>query len=235
MNIFKRHAMWALPILVMLLITPFTSTLDLWVANMAFYGSSHEATTHGFFTTPFLDFIYLYGVVPAQIICGASTLVLILSFWAPRFVPFRNMCAALSLTLCVGSGLITHSVLKEFWGRPRPRQIVEFGGNQQFRAYYQPLFTSAPEPSRSFPSGHSTCGFYFFSLFFLARRLNKKGLAWSSLAFSLILGGLLSLARIVQGGHFISDVLIAALIMWETAYVADYLMFEKKWQHEPAR
>ncbi|WP_231909278.1 phosphatase PAP2 family protein [Candidatus Protochlamydia naegleriophila] len=34
---------------------------------------------------------------------------------------------------------------------------------------------------------------------------------------TLFLGGALSLARIAQGGHFLSDILVSALIMWLTA------------------
>ncbi|MBS0655563.1 MAG: phosphatase PAP2 family protein, partial [Verrucomicrobia bacterium] len=97
------------------------------------------------------------------------------------------------------------------------------------RAYYQPLFSSAPEPSKSFPSGHSTCGFYFFCVYFLAKRYRYPLLARGAFAFSIILGSLLSLARIVQGGHFISDVVIAAIIMWLTAYFVDFVVFDAKW------
>src|SRR5262249_29616014 len=144
------------------------------------------------------------------------------------FKAFRKACLVLSLTLTVGSGFITHTVLKEFWGRPRPRQIVEFGGNQHFRAYYEPLFDKALEPSRSFPCGHSTCGFSFFSLYFLFRRYGAMHLARGALIISFLLGGLLSVARIVQGGHFISDVLMSGLIMWLTAYFVDALVYAKK-------
>lgn len=44
------------------------------------------------------------------------------------------------------------------------------------------------------------------------------------LAFGL--GGFLSIARIVQGGHFITDIFASALIMWYTAYFVDYLIYK---------
>ena len=50
----------------------------------------------------------------------------------------------------------------------------------------------------------------------------------AGLIISFGLGILLSMARIVQGGHFISDVLFAALLMWETAYFVDWLVFDCK-------
>lgn len=230
MNIFKKNINWALPVLILLLLTPFSAATDLFVAKFIFYRGAPEpvAASSGFFSTSFFDFIYLYGVLPAQLACGGALITLVLSIWIEKLKPYRKICIVLSLTLCIGSGLITHSVLKECWGRPRPRQITEFGGSQSFRAYYQPLFGKAPEPSKSFPSGHSTCGFYFFSVYFLAKRHRRTGLARSAFAFSLVLGGMLSAARLVQGGHFISDVFIAAIIMWLTAYFVDHMVYETK-------
>lgn len=187
-----------------------------------------EGAPQGFFSTSFFDFIYLYGVLPAQIVCGIAFISLVISPWVEKLKPFRKICLVLSLTLSIGAGLITHCILKECWGRPRPRQIVDFGGSQSFRAYYQPLFNKAPEPSKSFPSGHSTCGFYFFSLYFLAKRHRFSFLAKGFFIFSLVLGCMLSAARVVQGGHFISDVFIAAIIMWLTAYFVDRLIYEAK-------
>jgi lipid A 4'-phosphatase len=119
-------------------------------------------------------------------------------------------------------------VLKEHWGRPRPRQIVEFGGNEQFRPYYEPFFGSASVVMRSFPSGHSTCGFYFFCLYFIGKRGNSKLLQRAGITIGILLGTLLSAARIVQGGHFMTDVLISALIMWLTCYIIDYVLFEAR-------
>lgn len=210
--------------------TPFSAELDLAVAKMTFNRSWNgvEAIERGFFSTPFFDFIYLYGVLPSQLVCFAALIVMFLSIWKPKLKRYRGVCAVLSLTLGVGSLFITHTILKECWGRPRPRQTQEFGGQQPFRAYYQPLFNKAPEPSKSFPSGHSTCGFYFFCLYFLGRRFSLKALSQFGLITGFVLGGMLSMARIVQGGHFISDVYVAGLIMWLTSYFIDYLVFDAR-------
>lgn len=224
----KKHWQWCAPLFLWLVITPFSSELDLAVAKTAFYREwAHTPTgEYGFFSTPFFDFIYLWGVLPAQVISFIAASTLIASIWYAPAVRFRSVCLVLSLTLGIGSGVITHFVLKESWGRPRPRQIIDFGGNQPFRAYYQPQFKNTPEPSKSFPSGHSTCGFYFFCLYFLGKRLKRKRLAYIGMSTSLILGTVISLARIVQGGHFISDICISALIMWYTAYILDYLIYQ---------
>lgn len=69
-------------------------------------------------------------------------------------------------------------------------------------------------------------GFYFFSLALVARRLNYNKTFWIALALALSLGILLSLARIAQGGHFVSDTLVSALVMWLSAYACD------RWVHQ---
>lgn len=219
---------WAVPLLLLFLLTPFSASLDLFVAKMTFYRgwSAQDPQEYGFYTTPFFSFLYLYGGIPASLTAFAAACCIIASKWNNSLKKYRGAFFVMCITLFLGSLVITNLVLKENWGRPRPRQLIEFGGSQSFRAFYEPLFASAPEPSKSFPSGHSTCGFYFFCLYFLGRRYKQNYVAILGLAVALGLGGVLSLARIVQGGHFISDAYIAALIMWLTSYFVDYLVFE---------
>lgn len=228
MNSFKRNALWAMPLILLVLITPFSGTLDLFITKMAFYRSWEQSAPleYGFYTNSFFDFIYLYGGIPAAMIAAIAGICLAASFWKEKLKQYRGVCAVLCLTLFLGSLVITHSLLKECWGRPRPRQVVDFGGSQSFRAFYAPLFAETPEPSKSFPSGHATCGFYFFCFYFLGRRYKLPKVAAFGLISAFCFGGALSVARIVQGGHFLSDAYIAGLIMWLTAYFVDYLVFD---------
>src|ERR1700733_7568151 len=151
LDVYKRHALWAVPTLLFILFSFFSAKVDLFIAQATFYhdwiGSQQEP--YGFFSTPFFDFIYLWGVLPAQLIFSVAVISLILSPWIARCKRYRSICIMLGLTLALGSGFITHSLLKEWWGRPRPRQIVNFGGNQSFRPFYKPLFNNTPEPSKS--------------------------------------------------------------------------------------
>jgi lipid A 4'-phosphatase len=224
----KRQSLWLVPILMMLIITPFTPYLDLCVAKFTYVNETIQegGKLSGFFSNSFFDFLYLYGVLPAQITCGGATCLLFFSLFFDALKKWRSPALVLSLTLAIGSGFIAHSILKEFWVRPRPRQVVQFGGKQLFCPYYKPLAYKTTQTCKSMPSGHSTTGFYFFALYFLGRRLQRPQLATVGLMVSLSLGGLLSLARIVQGGHFVSDVFVSALIMWLSAYFIDYLVFE---------
>jgi len=70
-------------------------------------------------------------------------------------------------------------------------------------------------------------GFAFFAFYFLGKRLNKKWMSVLGVVLALALGVGLGITRIAQGGHFFSDVLATALIMWLTAFAFDKLLFEE--------
>jgi lipid A 4'-phosphatase len=41
-------------------------------------------------------------------------------------------------TLALGPGLLTNVILKDHWGRPRPIDVTQFGGDQHFVAWWDP-------------------------------------------------------------------------------------------------
>ena len=59
----------------------------------------------------------------------------------------------LFLVLIVGAGLIVNVILKDNFGRARPRDIVEFGGSEQFTPAF--VVSSACDRNCSFSSGDS--------------------------------------------------------------------------------
>ncbi len=115
---------------------------------------------------------------------------------------------ALALALVLGVGLVVHGVFKEHWGRPRPNAVQQFGGVKQF----QPLLVPSAQCARncSFVSGHAATGFVLLAVGLMAapqRRRFWLGLGWAA-------GLAVGWVRIVQGGHFLSDVLFAGFILW---------------------
>lgn len=107
----------------------------------------------------------------------------------------------LVILLALGPGLVVNSVFKEYWGRPRPQEIVQFGGKKEF---LQPWQKGVAHAGRSFPSGHSSAAFYLTAPFFLYRRKNAR-VARFWMIGGLSFGLMMSIARISQGGHFLSD------------------------------
>lgn len=214
--------------LLLLFFAPFSRDLDLSVSSY-FY-----ATETGFSTHPLWLFLYEYGPYLANITAGAALLLLIGSYFAKKLVSYRKIFLLLVLTLLIGSGLIAHGLLKDHWGRPRPRQITEFGGKYPFFPFYKPNFLGSQiveknaDILRSFPCGHCTMGFYFLALGIAFRRLSKKRLSLFAYAFAFAFGILLSIARIAMGGHFLSDTLVAFVVMWLTAESLDKLIFRAR-------
>jgi membrane-associated PAP2 superfamily phosphatase len=123
------------------------------------------------------------------------------SYFRKELKQWRRSGVFLVLLLALGPGLMVNAVFKDHWGRPRPREITQFGGKKQF---LQPWQKGEDGKGRSFPSGHASSAFYMSAPFFIYRRSNKR-LALFWLTGGLIFGILMSFARITQGGHFLSD------------------------------
>lgn len=166
------------------------------------------------------DFIYHYSNLPALAIAIVSLVGLVWGFFQQKLRKYRKICLFLVLGMIVGPGLIVNSLLKENWGRPRPRNIQNFGGKYQ---YEQVLEIDPSSSGKSFPSGHASIGFYFFILFLLLRREQRK---WAIvfLIFGILFGGLIGVARIVQGGHFFSDIIWSGGLGYLSSAALYYLL-----------
>jgi membrane-associated PAP2 superfamily phosphatase len=181
---------------------------------------------------PFSRFIYDYANVPAFIIFFGSILMLIFGYWKQKYAIYRKINLFLILIMLLGPGLIVNGIFKAYWGRPRPRQITEFGGSSQYLTVWQKGVSGA---GHSFPSGHASIGFYLFVLFFIFRKKNPK-LAYGSLLFALLFGILVGIIRIVQGGHFASDVMWAAGFVYLSSLIFYKILnldIEPFWSEEP--
>jgi lipid A 4'-phosphatase len=162
--------------------------------------------------------IYRFGVFPAALLVLVALLVHGVSQVRRGLRPWRLLCMFWILSTALGPGVLTNGLLKEYWGRPRPRELVEFGGHRRF----EPVLTyDASSAGKSFPSGHATMGFVLMGGYFLFYRQHRR-LAWTFLAVGGVGGALLGFARMAQGGHFLSDVLWAAAICWWSSLAVFY-------------
>jgi lipid A 4'-phosphatase len=122
----------------------------------------------------------------------------------------RRHALYLLLVMIVGPGLLVNGVFKEHWGRARPSQVVEFGGDKTFTRAAIPADQCAK--NCSFVSGHASVGFFFLALAFTDPRRRAR---WLVLGTGLGLG--IGLVRMLQGGHFLSDVVFAGVVVYLTA------------------
>jgi membrane-associated PAP2 superfamily phosphatase len=218
-------SMWyaIVPLLFFAAIAYFTPGIDLELSRY-FY----DPITNTFWSPRWAHIIRHWAIIPAMFIAVAASVFLILSYFVRRWKKWRPHALLLILPMALGAGIITHNLLKDRWGRPRPRQIENFGGTETFRPFYKPNLSVTEQPLKSFPCGHCTMGFYFFAVALLGRRLRCQWLFFAGLALALVLGVALSAARIAQGGHFLSDTLATAILMWVVSMATDWLLFSRE-------
>jgi membrane-associated PAP2 superfamily phosphatase len=164
-------------------------------------------------------FLYQYGNIPAFIIGGLGALAFLLSFFSAKFQPDRKAGLFIVVFLVLGPGLIVNIVFKDHWGRPRPADIVQFGGTETYRPSWNP---GVPGLGHSFPSGHASIGFFIMAPFFVLRR-RAPGWARRALAAGILYGMLMGLGRMIQGGHFLTDVIWAGCLVYLTGLFLYYL------------
>ena len=105
---------------------------------------------------------------------------------------------------------------KDTWGRARPINIQEFGGD---KIYTQPFIKSDQcEKNCSWISGESSADFSFITGIIIIK---------NSIFFfiNIILGLIVSFCRIAMGGHFLSDNIFAMIFMFYLAILYKFFIF----------
>ncbi|HEV2549467.1 MAG TPA: phosphatase PAP2 family protein [Stellaceae bacterium] len=201
--------------------------IDVWCANLFYREGS-------FYLSQWWPVRTIYAGVPyltdAIVVVVAATYCVSLWGGRPIWRIDGRAAAFLLLALALGPGLVVNTALKDHWGRARPTQIAEFGGAAQF--------TPAPLPAQqcarncSFPAGHPAIGFYLGAFAMLAR---ERGRRRSLAATAMVAGAAMGLARMAQGGHFLSDVVFSGLIVTGTNWLLYQAIMVKDWLRPLAR
>ena len=180
-------------------------------------------TADGFFleNRPPWVWLYRYGTLPGIIFIALSIVAYFLSTIRPGLDDLRRPAAIVVLSALLGSGIIANAVLKPYWGRPRPCQVREFGGEWGFRQVFSP---GTPGRGLSFPSGHCTMAFLFVAAFPARRRYPRA--ASGLVLFGLAYGLLMSATRVVQGAHFVTDTLWGLGVILLSAQLFDAILPE---------
>lgn len=118
------------------------------------------------------------------------------------------------LVLAIGCGFIVNFGLKDHFHRARPRDIVEFGGTKVFSPAFE--ISNQCRTNCSFSSGDAAGGFFCLAL---ALALSRRRAAFIA---GLVVGVVMSIARISSGAHFFSDTVTSFFVM---LIVADVLFF----------
>ncbi len=151
------------------------------------------------------------GWIPVALL---AYLIATLFMRSPDRVRRRHVLFLLALII-VGPLLLVNAGLKDHWGRARPNAVTQFGGE---RVYTPPLQPAAQcDKNCSFVSGHASAGFVLMGLYWTTRQRR-----W--LAAGIALGTAVGLGRMLQGGHFLSDVVFAFWAVYLSGAVLAWLM-----------
>ncbi len=165
--------------------------------------------------------VYTYAPFPGLVLAGGALFVFVAGFFEQILRPYRKQAAFLVLMLVLGPGLLVNVILKDNMGRARPTDIIEFGGSYQ---YSEPWQYGVSPNQKSFPSGHASIAFYMMAPWFIYRNRHKK-LGLIFLGFGLSFGALVGYSRMVQGGHYLSDVLWAGGLVYLCGLVLSWVLY----------
>lgn len=156
------------------------------------------------------------GLWVGTILVAPAVAALIVKLLLPRRRMLISGRATVFLitTLVLAPGLLVNVLLKDHWGRPRPIDVIQLGGDQKFVAWW--------DPRGDCPSN---CSFVSGDVAGAVWTVAPAALApphWRALAYAaaLALGTGMGTIRVMAGAHFPSDVIFAGvftfLIIWIT-------------------
>lgn len=126
-----------------------------------------------------------------------------------KVMGFGRRAAILALLVAAcGPGLLSEGLAKHTMGRPRPVQTDVFGGAAPFQGPFQ--IGDNPAVHRSFVSSTAAAGFSLLGLGLACGPLWRR--RW--LLIGLTAGGVVGFGRILQGGHYLSDVVFSFYAVW---------------------
>jgi lipid A 4'-phosphatase len=182
-------------------------------------GFSHLFYEEGrwFFLYNWWPVTFIYDSVPvitrATVALVVALTIIRLIGWPRRFQVRGSVIAYIALSLALGPGLFANVFLKDNMGRARPAQTVEFGGPH---AFTPALVKSHACPRNcSFVSGHAALAFFLATFAFLLHPGRARNAAFAG---AIAFGALVGLGRIVQGAHYLSDVIFAGFVSFATAW-----------------
>ena len=210
-----NHLFFVINILIGLSLLILMSNADLRIARLV-VGTNNQWP--GLYHQPWI-FLYKAAPVPGILLAIGALVVLCTEFFISCLKKYRRQSLFFILLLALGPGLLVNVILKDHLGRPRPQELTEFGGRQQFVQFWQ---TGPDIKNSSFPSGHASIAFSLMAPWFIFRKRRRSlGLSflWLGIGFGLLVG----ITRMMQGGHFLSDVLWAGGLVYITGELLSWL------------
>jgi lipid A 4'-phosphatase len=154
--------------------------------------------------------LYLYNRVFGRGLCGID----------------GKRVSYLLLVLVLGAGLVVNGILKDDFGRARPRDVEEFGGSKHFTPAF--VISQECDDNCSFSSGDGAGAFFALAL---ALALGRKR---AVLVAAVSYGVVVSSSRVATGAHFFSDSVVSFFVMLISADVLFHYLVLPEAEPAPA-
>lgn len=193
----------------------YTFPIDAYVSDIFF------DVNNGFKNNALLSFLhqFVYFLMGASLVTVSS--IIAFKFYNTRSFVFSEYRKLIYLLMCfiIGPGLIINMGFKEHSHRPRPSQTNIFNGANDYTPPFD--FSGQCKSNCSFVSGHASVGFMFFAFAFLHKDRSRRRLI---ILLSSLLGMTFGIARIMQGSHYLSDIIFSGVFVFITTYVIAKIM-----------
>ncbi|MFN8994692.1 MAG: phosphatase PAP2 family protein [Pseudomonadota bacterium] len=219
----RRGTLFVLCVLTVLTALVFTvfPGLDLWASSLFVDDQGQFALRSN------RDLVGLreVGMLLPRFVLGVFFAGLLVPLVFPSVRPFTDArkIVAVLLTFLLGPGLVTNVLLKEYWDRPRPVQVTEFGGPWQFKRWYDP--TGECLRNCSFVSGEGAAATAVIAAAAAMPSPIKAPAVIGASIFAIGVSGL----RLAFGGHFLSDLIFAALFTLIISWGCFRIMLDERY------
>ena len=161
---------------------------------------------------------------------GQALIVVLPILWALSFVrrfpalkARRAVFGFLLVGGLLGPVLLVDATLKEHSGRARPVRVEQFGGARQFTPAFIPADQCAA--NCSFVSGHVATAAFIMAFGWLGAPVVRRRWLLASIGFA----ALLALARMLPGGHFLSDTIFAWFATYFSLWLTEWIFRRLRW------
>src|SRR3569833_2387959 len=195
--------------------------LDLTISGL-FY-PVHDANGYMFawLLSPVLSTAHNIALNAGFVMVAPALIAPVIKLLFPRMRMLMSGRAVIFLvaTMLIGPGIVTNVVLKDYWGRPRPIDVTQFGGQQHFVPWWDPR-GDCPN-NCSFVSGDVATAAWSFAPAALAPP-QYRAVAYGA---ALALTAFMAVVRIMFGGHFPSDTIFAGVFTFLIVWLAYALIY----------
>ena len=194
------------------------SSIDIYFSNLFYFGNNQFLLQSYYLITIFVRKVILSIIVIYILILPIFSFILPLKhFYLKYEFKFRDI-VFLWGTGIFNIGIVVNLFFKNIWGRARPGDILPLGGKENFTPWFQ--ISDACVSNCSFFSGDASVGFSVIVFYFLTKKI---AFFWLSLFFGFGIG----LVRVMEGGHFVSDIVVAAVVLYLCYYFQMKYYFNK--------